>query len=172
MSGKAREHPGGFSLLELVLVIAITGMIAAIAIPRLSRAVAGASESSLCGSLAVLRKAIDFYATEHGGTLPTEADIESQLLMYSDAQGNTQAARDATHIYGPYLASLPTLPVGENKGNTRIAKKDDKKDKKDKKDSETDGDGVGWIYKQSTGKIHANTKNGEKDDAGVKYKDY
>ena len=31
---------------------------------------------------------------------------------------------------------------------------------------------MGWIYKQSTGKIHANTKNGEKDDAGVKYKDY
>ena len=158
MSRKAKEYPGGFSLLELVLVIVIIGTIAAIAIPRLSRGAAGASDATLRGSLAVLRKAIDFYATEHGGTLPTEADIENQLLQYSDALGNTQAARDATHIYGPYVAKLPALPVGERKGNTHIADKN--------------ADGVGWIYKESTGKIYANTKNGEKDDADVKYKDY
>ena len=133
----------------------------------------------------MLRKAIDFYAAEHGGTLPTEAYIESQLLMYSDAQGNIRATRDATHIYGPYIASLPALPVGQNKGNTHIAAKSDAKVKEDKKDkteekvkqdstsdSETDSGGVGWIYDQSTGKIRANTKNAEKDDAGVKYKDY
>jgi len=158
MNRQTKESSCGFTLLELVLVIVIIGTIAAIAIPRLSRGAAGASDATLRGSLAVLRKAIDFYATEHGGALPTEADIENQLLLYSDIDSNTQATRDATFIYGPYLAKLPALPVGERKGNTHIAKKN--------------GDGVGWIYKQSTGTIRANTKNGEKDDAGVKYKDY
>ncbi len=158
MGRKAKERRGGFTLLELVLVIVIIGTIAAIAIPRLSRGAAGASNAALQGSLAVLRKAIDLYATEHGGTLPTKDGVENQLLLYSDALGNTQATRDTTFMYGPYLANLPALPVGERKGNTHIANKN--------------GDGVGWIYKQNTGTIRANTKGGEKDDAGVKYKDY
>ena len=158
MGRKAKEQCGGFTLLELVLVIVIIGTIAAIAIPRLSRGAAGASDAALQGSLAVLRKAIDLYATEHGGTLPTEAGVEDQLLKYSDALGNTQDTRNATYIYGPYLANLPALPVGTRKGNTHIADKN--------------GDGVGWIYEQNTGDIRANTKGGEKDDANVKYSDY
>ena len=158
MSREVSPKPDGFTLLELVLVIVIIGVIAAIAIPRMSRGAAGAADGTLKGDLAVLRKAIDFYATEHGGDLPTAAKIEEQFLQYSDGQGNTQAAQDTTHFYGPYLRALPALPVGSRKGNTHIAK--------------NNGTGVGWIYDENTGEIHANTKGGEKDEADVKYSDY
>ena len=158
MTRKAEKRSGGFSLLELVLVVVIIGTIAAIAIPRLSRGADGASEGALRGSLAVLRKAIDMYATEHGGTLPDQDEIEDQFLQYTDANGNTQATRDGTYLYGPYIASLPALPVGSRKGNTRIAG--------------ANGDGVGWIYDGSTGEIRANTEDDEKDATDVKYKDY
>ena len=158
MRREVSPRPRGFTLLELVLVIVIVGIIAALAIPRMSRGAAGAAEGTLKGDLAVLRKAIDFYATEHGGDLPTAAKIEEQFLQYSDGQGNTQATQDATHFYGPYLRNLPTLPVGSRKGNTHIAA--------------SNGDGVGWIYNETTGEIHANTEDTEKDEAGEKYSEY
>ena len=80
---------------------------------------AGAADSALSGNLAVLRSAIDLYAAEHGGAYPTLAKIEEQLTLYSNYTGaDTQAARDATHPYGPYLRSVPPLPVGADKGKT------------------------------------------------------
>ena len=158
MNPEANKPSSGFSLLELVLVIVIIGTIAAIAIPRLSRGAAGASEGALKGTLAVLRKAIDMYATEHGGTLPEADTIEDQLVQYSDIHGNVQAARSATYMYGPYIASLPALPLGSRKGSTHIAA--------------DDADGVGWIYAESTGRIHANTDDDETDDAATKYNTY
>src|SRR5688572_30235377 len=76
---------GGFSLIELVIVVVIIGIIAAIAIPRLSRGSAGAADSALSGNLAVLRNAVDLYATEHGGTFPKLAQFSNQLTQYTDA---------------------------------------------------------------------------------------
>src|SRR5689334_14471462 len=73
---------GGFSLIELVIVVVIIGIIAAIAIPRLSRGSAGAADSALSGNLAVLRNAVDLYATEHGGTYPAVATFDSQLTQF------------------------------------------------------------------------------------------
>src|SRR5436853_6693544 len=95
----ARPARQGFSLIELVIVVVIIGIIAAIAIPRLSRGSQGAADSALSGNLAVLRAAIDLYATEHGGTYPTVASFDAQLTTYTDVSGGTSASKDATHIY-------------------------------------------------------------------------
>src|SRR3954464_10361265 len=91
----------GFSLIELVIVVVIIGIIAAIAIPRLSRGSAGAADSAVSGNLAVLRNAIDLYATEHNGTYPALATFDTQLTQYTDATGGTSATKDSTHVYGP-----------------------------------------------------------------------
>ncbi len=146
----------GFSLLEVVIVVAIIAILAAIGIPRMSRGSKGANDSAVSGDLAVLRNAIDLYATEHGGAFPTAANINEQLTMYTDASGAT-GSKDATHIYGPYLRSVPPLPVGANKGQSKIA-------------AVTAAD-VGWIYVATTGVITANTTT-EADDAGKLYSAY
>src|SRR5213595_55361 len=112
MRANATYRRSGFSLIELVIVVVIIGIIAAIAIPRLSRGSAGAADSAVSGNLAVLRSAIDLYATEHGGTYPTVGTFSSQMTQYSDASGSFSASKSATMIYGPYLRSVPTLPVG------------------------------------------------------------
>lgn len=148
----------GFSLIELVIVVVIIGIIAAIAIPRMSRGATGANESNLTANLRVLRNAVDLFQTEHEGTYPTAATIEAQLTTYTDISGTANASKDSTHIYGPYIRSIPPLPVGAKKGKAGIAA--------------ADGAAIGWIYDASTGIIKANCPDAEVDSKGVKYNTY
>ncbi|MGP1347228.1 MAG: type II secretion system protein [Phycisphaerales bacterium] len=148
----------GFSLLELVIVVVILGILGAIAIPRLSRGSAGAADSALVSNLAVLRNGIDLYAAEHNGTFPLVATFSDQMLTYTDIDGATNATKDATHIYGPYLRSIPALPVGTKKGETGVAA--------------AVGAGIGWMYDEDTGVITAALPNTELDSRGVAYSDY
>lgn len=158
MSKRSRRNSGGFSLLELVIVVTIIGIIAAIAIPRMSRGSAGAASSALKGDLAVLRNGIDLYATEHGGTFPTVGSFEAQMTTYTSAAGATNATKTTTYIYGPYVRSIPKLPVGAKTGENGVAA--------------ADGSGVGWIYTVATGAFKANCTDSEVDDAGEKYNEY
>jgi len=158
MASRKTTGHRGFSLLELVVVVVIIGIIAAIAIPRLSRGSAGASDSALCGDLAVLRNAVDLYAVEHNGAFPKVAVVGDALTTYTDSAGAISAVKDATHIYGPYLRKVPPLPVGAKKGCTDIAA--------------STGATVGWIYDQVTGAIQSNTTATEMDDAGKLYSAY
>ena len=157
MARKSKKRLG-FSLLEMMLVVVIIGLVAAIAIPRLSRGAAGAADSALAGNLAVLRDAVDRYSTEHNGTYPTVAAFSNQLSQYSSLGGATAASKtDGNYAYGPYLRKVPALPVGANKGNTGIGA--------------SAGTGVGWIYDAATGNISASCTT-ETDTAGVLYTTY
>lgn len=149
---------GGFSLLEVVIVVAIIAILAAIGIPRMSRGSKGANDAALSGNLSVLRNAVDLFAAEHGGSYPTAANVTNQLTQYTDALSAVSATKTATHIYGPYIRSIPPLPVGTRKTQTGIAA--------------ADANDVGWIYDDGTGAIRANTMAGEEDDTGKLYSAY
>jgi prepilin-type N-terminal cleavage/methylation domain-containing protein len=155
---RSYTHARGFSLLELVIVVAIIAVLAAIGIPRLSRGSRGAADAAVTGNLAVLRNAIDLFAAEHDDTYPTAANIANQLTLYSDDSGNTNASKTTTYIYGPYMRSIPPLPVGARKGGTLIAT--------------ADANDVGWIYTEAAGAIQTNTTDTEVDDTGKKYNTY
>ena len=148
----------GFSLLELVIVVVIIGIIAAVAIPRMSRGTAGAADSSLSSNLAVMRNAIDLYATEHGGALPGATTAASQLTLYTNSSGATSATKTSEYLYGPYIRQIPPLPVGAKKGENGVAA--------------ANADGIGWIYNSATGDIAANCTDSETDQAGKKYNTY
>lgn len=90
MTRSRRTTGWGFSLLEVVIVVAIIAILAAIGIPRMSRGARGATDSALSGDLAVLRNAVDLYCTEHAGTFPTEAAINTQLIQYTNITGSTR----------------------------------------------------------------------------------
>jgi prepilin-type N-terminal cleavage/methylation domain-containing protein len=156
------RHYRAFSLIELVIVVVIIGIISSIAIPRLSQGSQGAIESKLRQDLGVLRTAIDMYQTEHCGLLPTDGStIIDQLTMCTDMHGNVSATMTSTHIYGPYLSKMPSVPVGKNKGSSEIT------------DKGVPGSGnEGWFYDKSMGGICANAKAGEVDSKGVAYSSY
>jgi len=164
----------GFSLVELVIVIVIIGIIAAIAIPRVSRGSKGAGESSLSSNLAVLRNAIEMYASEHGGDYPgkngdgtnaagTAEAVINQLTKYSKATGEVSDVRDAAngYVFGPYLRKgIPPLPVGTNRGKSTL-----KIVTSGPPTADVPG-GYGWVYSLATGEIIANST--EDNDAGDK----
>ncbi len=65
----------GFSLIELLIVVAIILIIAAIAIPNLLRARMSANEASAVGSLRTLNTAEVTYNTSYGGVFGTLAQL-------------------------------------------------------------------------------------------------
>ena len=77
----------GFTLVELVVVVMILGILAAVAAPKLLGTSSAAAENGLKQTLAVVRDAIERYAAENAGQLPgtgdtTGDDLKSDLTKY------------------------------------------------------------------------------------------
>ncbi len=160
----------GFSLVELVVVIVIIGILAAIAVPRLSRGTVGASQSALAADLAMMRSAISLYAAEHNDKFPgpDAAGFVAKLTEYSSLAGATQATKDTTHKYGPYLLAIPPCPVGPAAGTDTAA--DVLIDSSNSPPVPNETNLEGWVYNPNTGEIFPNTD--DKDDSDVPFTNY
>ncbi len=72
----------GFTLIELVIVILILGILAAVAAPRMFDTATNARTSASRHSLSVVRDAIQLYRAQNAalpGELGTEADLKSDM---------------------------------------------------------------------------------------------
>ncbi len=64
----------GFTIIEMMTVIAIIGILASIAAPSFQRSIVRAREASLRNSLFILRDVIDQYYADHGD-YPSDLEI-------------------------------------------------------------------------------------------------
>ena len=78
MSGR-RWPAGGFTLIELVITVAIVGLLASAALPLASMAIQRAKESDLRAALRDIRTAIDAYK---------EAAEQGTIMVPADASGS------------------------------------------------------------------------------------
>jgi general secretion pathway protein G len=62
--GRTRKHEAGFTLIELMIVMAIIGILAVVAVPYYKSAIKSAQEAVLKEDLHVLRAAIDSYTMD------------------------------------------------------------------------------------------------------------
>ena len=153
----------GFSLVELVIVIVILGVIAAIAIPRISSGSKNAGEAALRANLATVRNAIDWYYGEHNNNFPgaktdgvnaagSTLAFTNQLTQYSNAAGVVSADKNPAFPYGPYIrGNFPSLPVGVNAGSSEVTVVASPAVL-----GASTGDGTGWRFSSETGQFLAN----------------
>ena len=147
-----------FTLVEILIVVIILGIMATIIIGVFTNNTREASGNALRDNLRTMRSAIQVYMAQHA-SYPTLAGFEAQMTQYTDASGATSPTKTATHIYGPYLLSIPTLPVGIERGNTGVT-------------GISYTAGFGWGYDPIAGQLRANLPNTDTDSGGVAYNTY
>jgi prepilin-type N-terminal cleavage/methylation domain-containing protein len=82
-----QKNKKGFTLIELMIVVAIIGILAAIAIPKFADLIRKSSEGASKGNLGAIRSALSIY--------------------YGDMEGQYPASVNALTIAGKYMTTVP-----------------------------------------------------------------
>ncbi len=99
----------GFTLVELLVVIVVLAVLAAIVLPKFVNSSARSKESALQADLRELRNAVSAFQVDTGRYPNALADLaESDETRVRGADGAAVNARD---WHGPYIESVPTDPV-------------------------------------------------------------
>lgn len=133
---KARK---GFTLVEILIVVVILGILAAIVIPQFSDASTQSKLSSCRTTLQSLRSQVELYKIQHNDNPPASpeaTEVWPVMTGYTDVDGNTNAAKTAVFCYGPYIQQIPTNPWNDSKIFDAA-----------------DGAGVGYVYDDTTGDL-------------------
>jgi len=148
----------GFTLVEILIVVVILGILAAIVIPQFTEASTEAKLSSLKTDLQTLRSQIELYKIQHNDIPPSFANFVAQMTGYTDVDGVVQAAA-GPGVFGPYMQKVPVNQFNNRFDATGIHGLLD--------NTGTIGDNGGsWEYNGTTGAINADDNYDEDGVAG------
>ncbi len=148
-----RKHVArGFTLVEILIVVVILGILAAIVIPQFTSASESAKSSSLVTQLQTIRSQLELYQVQHNGNYPTLVELNADWGVMTSETDVTGAIL-AGNPFGPYLQQPPANAFVTSVGDVNI-------------DLAALGAGlgvftanVGWGYDETTGSIKAMVPN-------------
>jgi len=123
-TGQSSRRPRqAFTLVELVIVVLIIAILAAIIVPRFSGASDVAVSSALLQDLRYIRQQIQVYRAQHLGVspgypggdpdaTPSELDFIAQMTNPTSSDGSVGSSSSQTYRFGPYMAEMPLNPLG------------------------------------------------------------
>lgn len=128
-----------FTLVEILIVVVILGILAAIVIPQFTNASESAKASSLVSQLQTIRSQLELYQVQHNGQYPKLAELWTNLTSKTNLPADPIANSGdvaADGKFGPYLQQEPVNSFAES---SAVA-------------DDTSG---GWQYNEATGQIVA-----------------
>jgi prepilin-type N-terminal cleavage/methylation domain-containing protein len=162
-----------FTLIEVIIVVTILGILAAIVLPMFQSNVAQAKESASKSNLGTMRAQIELYKLHHSsfppgyvnGAATTTGILQLQFTGTTTATGlaSPSTVPADPFLYGPYLKKIPANPYNKLSTITYVALATDFS-------AAVDGTSSGWLYKKETGEIVINWTG--TDSEGTAYCDY
>ena len=143
------KRRNGFTLVELVVVILILGVLAAIAAPKLLSTSSTAADNSMRTSLSIIRNAVDLYASNNNGALPG-AD-GAQVTFKTDVTPYLRGSFPKCAV-GPTANQNATITFSASNPLTGNL-----------------ADNSGWKYNKTTGEFICNNPSASKVDPATNY---
>jgi len=140
-----RADGRGFTLIEVLMVVAAMAIIAGVVVPQVTTVIDDAKNSAMLRDLRELSMAIERYRMDHNGGAPDQIQngVLVQLTHLTDADGNVGTGPQ--FVYGPYTREMPTNALN---GLSRVFRIN-------AAPPATLTNRAGWIYHPASGQVWA-----------------
>lgn len=135
---RLRKSPQGFTLIELMIVVAIIGILAAIALPRFAQMLEKSHEGQTKGNLNSIHSAASIYYGDQKGVWPTTLSTFSGYA-FSQYLDNVNGVK----VTGAFVSGASS-PAGTVVTMTSMA-------------SVPTASGTGWLYDSTNGEFYVNS---------------
>lgn len=114
---KRLRNKKGFTLVELVVVVAVLGVLSALVIPRFSNLTSEAKANVDEQNRKLLQNTVELYAAENGKYPETDDDIDVLIEKYLDQVPTVQSAENKAFFFNKITNKVEIKDASTNDNN-------------------------------------------------------